>query len=450
MTTITYSATATVHLNGITQAQDFGYTITPKNLVVGGSSVPVTTDTAVDYNYIQNTGSTTYNNFKVNVIDSTLISGHYFTATGGASVDQAGNVAYTTGGAATVNIITPVGNRAYGQNMTAVSTMTNIFNGFKATAGGNTHNTLAYHINTAIANMISGKTATNIAPYYRNLWASNTYQYNSTPSAVRNTNCITNGIDLSFIPVACPASPAWGFPGILISPRHLLIANHVATSNYAATNTQCFTFLSPNGTSQQCVGYTGRAIQSNTPALNSCVDMAILYLDAPITVVSPAKVLPAGWQAYIPSTNPSTSLAYPPALMRGVHNYSLSDQSDALRIWDWTYQGSGASSVHLFKPPADSTKLNWWAQVSGGDSSSPFFVPIDPAGGTAYQAVLLGVTYGFIPGAYTVEVGSIGDAASVINSVMNSLALATNPSDNTVYALQTINLATAFQSTTFT
>jgi hypothetical protein len=181
-----------------------------------------------------------------------------------------------------------------------------------------------------------------------------------TPIYTRNVNCWVAGLDLTCI------SP-WNSYGIntragtLISPRHLMWANHYSI---------------PNGTVIRFVDADNNVVIRSI--LNSqqigATDLRVGVLDSDVAGCSHAKVLPDNWADYIPSSG----LSIPVFIL---------DQEEKALVVDVSSLSSSTKTI--FGIPTDTTRLSFYETIVSGDSGNPAFLVIDD------QLVVLTVlTYG--------------------------------------------------------
>lgn len=150
---------------------------------------------------------------------------------------------------------------------------------------------LAKHCTDQIDGLIANKTELNLYTDYQ------FYGNQITNTFQRNPNCWANGVDLS-----C-ASP-WNIPapgdesgggaikaGTLISPRHVIFANH-----FYALNGTIMVFIASNG--EKILRTITNSIRIGTTDIR----IAILDSDVPNTIAF-AKVLPSNWSNYLPGLN---------------------------------------------------------------------------------------------------------------------------------------------------
>ena len=389
-------------IRGPRPQDDFSYSITETPAVSSPTTASITIN---DINVNRITGTLTGNNFMIVVADSLLTAGHSFInqTPSIVSVDGLGSVSRLANGAASVDIQTPVGARNYTRIMTNTGASTqDIFQSFVA-------GTLGKHITDAMLALVSGKTASDAT---KEFYSSNNYDAVS-PIVVRNTSCFSASVNLSCISVmnwdSVPVRQNYVHQGLLISPRHIIGATHFPTENPIV-------FMRPDGTFQTV------NVVSEQNQVGGSTDIRVAYLSAAVTGITPFQVLPANWATYLPTLTSGTRVKLP-VLTKTAHNAAgaWADQISINQLQSITSNsvvlGPQNNVVGL---PVLATDA-WYSPVTGGDSGSAVFVPINN------NPVLL------CSHLYTSSGRHYGNYISSINSAMN--ALATAAGDATVYAL---------------
>jgi hypothetical protein len=196
---------------------------------------------------------------------------------------------------------------------------------------------------------------TNLAGRTLNIYK--TFDHAAT-NYVRNPSCWAYGFDL-----ACVA--AWHSPldqydnntnqrrgGTLVSPRHLLYANH---------------YQIPHGTQVRFVTKDNtvitRVVSNSLTITGTDLHIGVLDADVPTNFIGFAKVLPAGYTNYFP-----TSLNSIPTLC-------LNQQQQALvtDILSLSPAVTNAAWLQLIAPTAATRKLFYGDKISG-DSGQPCFL----------------------------------------------------------------------------
>ena len=211
-------------------------------------------------------------------------------------------------------------------------------------------------------------------------WARNVAIYTTMDDAstnyVRNPNCWAQGFDLTCIAAYNSYEGNARCGGTLISPRHVVFANH---------------YYPPNGTEMRFVANDNTVVTrvlSNSVQINlTDLRIGVLDSDVPTNLVTFAKVLPSSFTNYFPNSLKPMSSKYIPALC-------LNQNADALES-----DISGVTAGVTFQAPTDPTRSEFYEDKTSGDSGQPGFIILNG------QLVLLTVyTYGgagsgwFIPG----------------------------------------------------
>jgi hypothetical protein len=345
-------------IRGINALEDFSYTIEETPLIVN----PTTSNVQLnDANVIRSTSTSITPNFKIDVNPSFLKSGFNFVSKTPliATVNSSGAVTGVGNGTATINIETPVGTKQITRLMTPANTFSDAFSSWVT-------NTLAHHIETAIANMISGKvpSATTSDWYDPNAPANDSQR--------PNPNRFTGSLDLFSMSVGYTQNM------ILISPWHV-IGNHTS-------GTGTIIFRSSNGT------YYTRDVTTLAPLASNAANgggapqdfVGLLSAEIPPTgpnAITPIKFLPS---TYINKINKAQTTTYPLQILR--KKQAGGNKVEILSASFFPFVANGLPASKSERVPFNA----WSSLLADGDSNGAMFVPIDPAGGTAYQAVLVG------------------------------------------------------------
>jgi len=189
-------------------------------------------------------------------------------------------------------------------------------------------------------------------------WARNVSIYTTMDHAatnyVRNTNCWAYGFDLTCIAVYNSSEMASRRAGTLISPRHVMFANHYAP---------------PDGTELRFVANDNTVV---TRVLSNSVQIALTDLrigvldsDVPTNLITFAKVLPANFTNYFPNSLKPISSKLIPALC-------LDQNEDALES-----DISGITAGVSFAAPSNPTRSMFYADKTSGDSGQPAFIVLN-------------------------------------------------------------------------
>jgi len=172
---------------------------------------------------------------------------------------------------------------------------------------------------------------------------------NSNAIYVRNTLCWANSADLTCI---SPWNNNTGTEksGTLISPQHIIFANH---------------FTYPNGTILRFVDNTNNVVNAtlSTQAQVGSTDIQIGLLTTPIlSTISYAKILPKTIANYLPSLSYNYTI---PTLSTNQFKQAIVDDLAQLTM------------AAQFKVPQNSTRKSFYTNIISGDSGSPSFLIIN-------------------------------------------------------------------------
>lgn len=380
---------------------NFYMTAVPReNPISGGSSYQFTVNDVV-WDHI--TGSTIDEEFDISV--STLPAGStgiFESATPGvATVDGSGVVTRVSDGTAKINLkVIPLqGAHLKKQISYPVERTTAVVNSFNSFVAGS----LGKHIYDDIDARINGVTASDATT---KLFST---QDEGSGTYVWNTDFWAYGVDWTPIVAwnsysdCCPPGDAERRAGVLISPRHVILANH-----YTIPNGQTVRFIEQDG------DIVTRTVSSQAQV--GSTDIKILLLDSDVTAgIGFVKVLPSNYNDYLPSLFPTfdpgsaTSTVSVPSvnLLGGSYIESDSDKQGYLRELSYLSLNYGTS----YTTPTIADRLAFFGRnYYTGDSGNPSFLIIND------EAVLISITSSF--GGYG---PSIADYATEINSVMTTL-----------------------------
>ena len=206
---------------------------------------------------------------------------------------------------------------------------------------------------------------------------------------VRSTNCWAYGFDLSCVAVynsqgmglstnsCCPWERPTRRAGTLISPRHLLYANH-----YPIEHGSLLRFVSKSNT------VVTRTLADSMLIKGSDLHVGLLDADVPTNWIGFAKVLPPNFTNYFP-----TSLSHVPTLC-----FNHQEQALVTDIGRLNSSGTNATMI-MYVAPADVRRKEFYLDKISGDSGQPSFMILDS------ELVLLTVWTGggagtgsFVPG----------------------------------------------------
>jgi len=405
---LVFNSEPSVTVRGIRQEEDFTYTVVETPAISSGVASAVDVD---DVTVERTVGITSTNNFRLEVSDSILRSGHTFLndTPSIVSVDANGNVTRLVNGLASVSIETPVGTRKYEREMVDSGAGTvDVFQNFRT-------GSLGKHVVDAMLALISGKTPSDTT---RNRFSSNNYN-TAAPAVTLNTSCFAASLDLSPISVINTASGVGtkAHPGLLIGSRHIVSVAHYPTVGPIV-------FMRADGT-LQTVALNGIQQISGT-------DIVVGHLAEDITGCAPFKLLPGNFRNYIPSAASGLHVDLP-AISRDTRNAS-GNSMDQLGITIVQYASAGLGGTLLYYGSPDnevpsSAAHSWFVGQTGGVSGSPVFVPVgsDLVLLTAYT----GAGYGYV----------LSDYITQINTLMNSLATLYGDASAGGYEVSTANLS---------
>jgi hypothetical protein len=203
-----------------------------------------------------------------------------------------------------------------------------------------------------------------------NWWARNVAIYASLDHAatnyVRNTGCWAYSFDLTCIAAynsyawelstngCCPEETATRRGGTLISPRHVVFANH---------------YTPPNGTQLRFVAkdntVVARVLSNSVQIGATDLEIGVLDSDVPTNLITFAKVLPSSFTNDFPSSLSPISTNSIPALCLDQDENAL--ESDI----------STVTSDISFMAPADPTRSRFYQDKISGDSGQPAFIVLN-------------------------------------------------------------------------
>lgn len=307
--------------------------------------------------------------------------------------DAAGKASWVSNGSADIVATVP----KVGKKRVTV-TSNRVASGTNTTRIGWIAGSLARHIDDAVLAAINNKP---VNAYNQNRYSVN----NGVDVFTRSNTHILGAVDLT----ALAATQSWsgwtgGTRATAISPRHVIGANH-----WFPPLNQNITFVAADGLQvvRQIVSYS--RIGST--------DIGIGYLNADLPAsITPLKILPANYAAYLPSITYTLPVYY-------------DFQPGVIHIADWSRTdydayNTGNKKECLMWMPTNQATLPWW--LNNGGSGSPVFTIINNEAILLYCVhYRLGTTaYG---GPFT------SNYITEINAAMSSLGGA--------YTLQTVDLS---------
>jgi len=214
-----------------------------------------------------------------------------------------------------------------------------------------------------------------------NVWVAS---YDVTCVAVYNST----GMELS-TNACCPWETATRRAGTLVSPRHLVFAHH---------------YLIPNGTQLRFVdrnnGVVPRTLTDSVNITGTDLQIGVLNADIPASQISFARVLPANYTNYFPST----LRGIPAMCFNKVPQAVVSDIGAVL-------PSPTNATVIVYAIPNDVERKRLYADKISGDSGQPAFIILNG------QLVLLNIWTGGGPGTGNF----IASYADQINATMRKL-----------------------------
>jgi hypothetical protein len=235
-------------------------------------------------------------------------------------------------------------------------------------------NSLTKHVDDAIKAMVFGKTPST-AP------GGNLFIYTSesggtaAPNYVRNPNLFTGGLGME----ATSCSMDNGvFEAVLISPLHVITSHMfpVAGGNIVFKDSTG-TYITRTITSVLPVGV--KQFLSDTTFDYS--GFAIGKLSAPITTIEPLTIVPENLLSYIPSLHyNSDNMVGIPALSKHHVNGTRMRVARITAASQYANTSIGIFPYGIFSAYPNYSNVNynaWSSSVTGGDSNSPVFLPIN-------------------------------------------------------------------------
>ena len=205
--------------------------------------------------------------------------------------------------------------------------------------------TLGKNVSDGIDDRITGVTSSN-ASTYKPIFST---QNHASSIYVRNTSCWAYGLDLTSI------SPWNSYSanlraGTLISPRHIIFANH-----YTIPNGTIIRFV----TSDNVV--VERTLTSSARVGSTDIRVGVLSSDVPDTI-SFAKLLPSNWESYMPNLSKKVVTAF----------YTDQQEKALVNVFGWS-----DSEEHWFFYPSDIPRTYLFEALVDGDSGNPAFLIIN-------------------------------------------------------------------------
>lgn len=346
-------------------AINFYLTTTPRiNVISGGVSGQVT---ILDVVYDEITGAVFDNEFDVHV--SSVVSGptlnniQYTSVTPDiATVGSGGRITRVSDGIAKINVkTTPISGKYLTKQISyPVSRESGDVQTFNSFESGS----LARHIYDDIDSRIDGVVASDTTT---KLFSTQDYE---SSTYVWNTDFWAYGVD--FTPVVagtsftdcCPPGDFERRGGVLISPRHVLFANH-----YTIPTGQTVRFVKQDGT------VVTRTISNQAQVGTTDIQIALLDSDVD-SGIGFAKVMPSNFESYLPSLVFGSDITIPSVnLMGGA--YFLGNDSDKRGYIREVIDQDFFSSVVYGNPIIPERAAFFGRTYQNGDSGNPNFVIIN-------------------------------------------------------------------------
>lgn len=348
-------------LKGVSPLEDFSFNITENPIITGGGVTA--SQTVKDANLNTVTGSGVANNFIISVSESKTVPGHSINAIDPAvaTVDAMGNVSHVSDGTARFDVVTSVGTRRYSRAMSSGA-------GSSVQVASWQAGSLAAHIQAAIAGYVAGKTAGMAAQAVYSSYSGTI----DAPNFTRNANLFTGALDLTAITAMTTATNSDTFPAVLVTPRHIM-TGHV------------FMGVGTKVVFRTATGYVAKTVMAYQ-ALNNGTSNSVAVLDSDVVGITPMKLLPQTWAAYLPSL--ATPLSGSPLWVVGPFMPVLNKAAaggDRIRVLEARkatgITGYYDSSLNLgaYAPSLAGVFAGWTSDIIGGDSDGTVFAPINGA-----------------------------------------------------------------------
>ena len=420
---------SSVIVGGLTPTNTLSVSLTPNVTVIGSSSSTTTSGDAL-LNVVSSASTTTTQNLNIGYplfspmgVPSLSITNN---VPGVATIDNStGITTYVSTGTASFTVTcTYGGTTAFTRQITFStsanpSTSAQTFNSFISSSLGyamvNTFSTLLTNAGSPNAN---GTT---------NIYSS--YDY-STNAYTRNTShwLAAGGFDLTCIPAGNSHWNSAKECGVLVTPQHLVQANHVALP--VGTT---MVFVGPNNAVQTA---TIAATTAPTP-VSGTGDTCVAILSAPLVTTGTGAITPC---ALLPGSG-ATGGSYATHLPNPEYRYPLAcveweQHADSnIYVYDLTAYPSVSGTTCLSQGQStDPTRSLWWQAFISGDSGGGMFM-LNPSTSSLMMVSQLWTGSDFSPmdAAY---ISAIQTAANTLTTNLNSATGSSFPT----YTLTQANL----------
>jgi hypothetical protein len=372
-------------------------------------------------------GAGANNSFKLNRNQGTLASpvGVFSSSnTEKAVVNSLGQVTYVSSGLVTITYTSLTTKYAIQKEMVNNVTENVTYTGW---ASGS----LAKHMDDSTRNLLSGETANQTSQSIFSTLASD------FSSATENSNLFcrfapdgTTKLNFSCVTITRNGVD-YNYPAVLISPRHVLVSDHVQGSAGEVK-------FQKDGVIYTTNQILKRVLNLPVDQYPRGSDNAIWYIDPPITGVEPAKVLPSNWRNFLPSMDWNESAPKILSLVvtantgqAGYDNVIFNNFTPHVRVFRLGKLGSTPALGRGFRGQSANSNPEpavspWMTFLYAGDSSSPVFTVL------SNQLCLIGTMQsgGGGTGHYY-----ISDHITEVEALMAEVTAAANPSDVTVRTL---------------
>lgn len=199
------------------------------------------------------------------------------------------------------------------------------------------------------------------------LWSTQDY---ASASYVWNTNFWAYGVDLTSVVAGtswtdcCAPGDHERRAGVLISPRHVILADHYWRGNSLPTSGITLRFIKQDGT------VVTRTITNYLRVGSTDIDIAILDSDVPAGI-NFAKVLPANYTTYLPSLT-STTTVPTLSLVGGAYDVADTDKQGYVRELNVL-----SGSMYFTQSTVAQRSAFFGRAVANGDSGNPSFLIIN-------------------------------------------------------------------------